>query len=413
MTHRGEDVRDLALHAKHDDAVDLPFALEQIAGLQRAAVKLPEWAARDGLIFPPQLAMEQCSSQFTARYKARLAHRLVSGKGVPAPDGARPTTENECAAPGRGPTTLVDLTGGLGVDFSYMALQFDHAIYVERQRNLCDIARHNLPLLALGHAEVVNADSTEVLAGLEPASLVFVDPARRGNHGQRTYAIADCTPDVLALREELLAKAPLVMVKLSPMLDWHKTVADFTGSVSEVHIISTGNECKELLLVLGREHCAAPQVWCVNDDQTLEFIASDDGCDSGAAWDVDPDRRRWRFVYEPNASIMKAGCFDLIERRFGVRSLAPNSHLFVSSEPVADFPGRSFAIDAISTLGKKELRTALGGITHANIAVRNCPISVAQLRRKLKLADGGDVYLFATALRDATHVLFVTHKTDA
>ena len=203
--HRCEDVRDVALHAKRGDGIDLSFALEQIAGWQRASVKLPDWAACDGLIFPPQVPMEQCSSQFTAQYKARLAQHLL---------------ENQLAdADASDSTSLVDLTGGFGVDFSYMARVFDHATYVERQSNLCDIARHNFPLLALAHAEVINDDSTAVLRQLAPVSMVFLDPARRDDHGSRTYAIADCTPDVLALQDLLLAKAPLVMVKLSPMLE--------------------------------------------------------------------------------------------------------------------------------------------------------------------------------------------------
>lgn len=166
--HRCEDVRDVALHAKRGDGIDLSFALEQIAGWQRASVKLPDWAACDGLIFPPQVPMEQCSSQFTAQYKDRLAQHLL---------------ENQLAdADASDSTSLVDLTGGFGVDFSYMARVFGHATYVERQSNLCDIARHNFPLLALAHAEVINDDSTAVLRQLAPVSMIFLDPARRDDH---------------------------------------------------------------------------------------------------------------------------------------------------------------------------------------------------------------------------------------
>ena len=373
--HRCEDVRDVALHAKRGDGIDLSFALEQIAGWQRASVKLPDWAACDGLIFPPQVPMEQCSSQFTAQYKARLAQHLL---------------ENQLAdADASDSTSLVDLTGGFGVDFSYMARVFDHATYVERQSNLCDIARHNFPLLALAHAEVINDDSTAVLRQLAPVSMIFLDPARRDDHGSRTYAIADCTPDVLALQDLLLVKAPLVMVKLSPMLDWHKTVNDFAGAVHEVHIISTGNECKELLLVLERERCAAPLA----------------GTRTGA---IGADR--WQYLYEPNASIMKAGCFAVISQRFDVHPIGPNSHLFVSAKPVDGFPGRSFAIESIATMNRRELKQALAGLTHANIAVRNFPLSVAQLRNKLKLKDGGHTYLFATTDAQGRHLVLRTQK---
>lgn len=398
--HRHEDVRDLALHARHDASVDLPFALEQISGWQRARVKLPDWAGCEGVIYPPQVPMEQCSSQFTAQYKARVASRLMASSDSP--------------------TSLVDMTGGFGVDFSYMARVFDTAIYVERRSDLCDIARHNLPLLGLPDAEIINGDSTEAVRGLDRVSMIFADPARRDDHGSRTYAIADCTPDVLALKDLLLGKASAVMIKLSPMLDWHKTVADFSGSVHEVHIVSTGNECKELLLVLGRDRCDAPRVVCVNDDQMLEFVPDERGNDSAiiaaestnrASDDrIVADEADWQYLYEPNASIMKAGCFDEVERRFNVRQIGPNSHLFVSGQPIGGFPGRSFVIETVTTMNKHDLNHAMKGLTHANITVRNFPMPVAGLRRKLRLKDGGSTYLFATTDAEGHHIIIRTIK---
>lgn len=412
--HRREDVRDVALHAKHDGDVDVPFALEQITGWQRASLKLPDWASHDGLIFPPQVPMEQCSSQFTAQYKARLAQRLLAEEAVDDDS----------------PTSLVDLTGGFGVDFSYMSRVFNRAIYVEQQSILCDIARHNFPILGLDHAEVINDDSTAVLDTLGRVSMIFLDPARRDDHGSRTYAIADCMPDVLTLKDMLLAKAPTVMVKLSPMLDWHKTVADFAGAVHEVHIVSTGNECKELLLVLGRGRYASPLVVCANDEQVLSYKAGDNSDNHTTISDSalaarntcntedspseesanDFDSSHWKYLYEPNASIMKAGCFDVLEQRFAVHHISPNSHLFVAAEPIANFPGRSFAIESIATMNKKELKQLLAGLTHANIAVRNFPLTVAQLRKKLKLKDGGSTYLFATTDAQGRHLVLRTKK---
>lgn len=407
--HRHEDVRELALHAKRGAEVDLPFALEQISGWQRAQVKLPDWAARDGLIFPPQVPMEQCSSQFTAQYKAKLAARLLEEeKAAPA---------SSALSSALSLTSLVDLTGGFGVDFSYMARVFDQATYVERQPNLCEIARHNFPLLGLESAQVINDDSTEVLSRIVSASMFFLDPARRDSHGSRTYAIADCTPDVLALQSQLLSKAPLVMVKLSPMLDWHKTVDDFAGSVHEVHIVSTGNECKDLLLVLKRGICDEPRMVCVNDEQVLEYHVADNGdaamipndsAQSTETGEIDVDDAQ--YLYEPNASIMKAGCFDVIIQRFPVAMIAPNSHLFISEQRVDDFPGRSFAITSVASMNKKELKSSLAGLTHANIAVRNFPMPVNTLRKKLKLKDGGNTYLFATTDRTGRHILISTVK---
>ena len=260
--------------------------------------------------------------------------------------------------------------------------------------------------------------------------MIFLDPARRDDHGSRTYAIADSMPDVLTLKDMLLAKAPTVMVKLSPMLDWHKTVADFAGAVHEVHIVSTGNECKELLLVLGRGRYASPLVVCANDEQVLSYKAGDNSDNHTTISDSalaarntcntedslseesanDFDSSHWKYLYEPNASIMKAGCFDVLEQRFAVHHISPNSHLFVAAEPIADFPGRSFAIESIATMNKKELKQLLAGLTHANIAVRNFPLTVAQLRKKLKLKDGGSTYLFATTDAQGRHLVLRTKK---
>ena len=444
--HQHEDVRDVALHARRADGVDVPFALEQIAGRQRARMKLPDWAAIDGLIFPPQVPMEQCSSQFTALYKARLAQRLVESlrDGTPhTADVGRPTDASGDAPAGRptdhspAATSLIDLTGGFGVDCSAMARAFDRAVYVERQEALCDLARHNMAVLGLGHVRVVHGDAVDYLNALpaDAATMVYADPARRDAHGSRTYAIADCTPDVLALKDRLLDVAPIVMVKLSPMLDWRKTVADFDGAVSQVHLVSTGNECKELLVVLQRRIVPEDevQVVCVNDGQRLDYALGEErdaqrNVRSYAQWTVSPGRHNGgatadaaasptdtdvrTYLYEPNASLMKAGCFAVLSARFPVTPVAPNSHLFVSAgkAPAAGFPGRVFAVDRVSTMNKRELKATFAGVTQANVAVRNFPLTVAQLRNKLGLRDGGDTYVFATTAADGTHLLAVTHK---
>ena len=325
--------------------------------------------------------MEQCSSEQTANYKARLA-----GSGH----------------------RMADLTGGFGVDFSFMAQGFQEVVYVERQEHLCDIARHNFDILGL-KAEVVCCDSVEYLHQMPHVDLIYIDPARRDDHGQRTYGISDCTPDVVALRDLLLEKADRVIIKLSPMLDWRKAVQDLGESyVHEVHIVSVQNECKELLLVLeGREESEF-SVLCVNDDSV--FVAHP-LCPQATLSPLTLSLTS-QHLYEPNASIMKAGCFNEVANTFGVSALAPNSHLFVSDSLVVDFPGRAFHIDAITTLNKRELRTALAGITQANITVRNFPLTVAQLRSRLKLSEGGSTYIFATTLADKSHVLLICRKTS-
>ena len=434
--HRNEDVRELALKAKRVDGLDLPLALDQIAGWQIAGKKLPQWASCEGIVYPPHISMEQCSSQFTAQYKSEIAQTLLKPattvRARVSDSGESDTQEVKMGAwmtdsPESdtlvAKRAMVDLTGGFGVDFSYLARGFSQATYVERQRHLCDLAEHNMAALGLDQARIVCGDGVEYLRQMDPVDLIYVDPARRDEHGARTYAIEDCTPNVLELRDLLLAKSQRTLVKLSPMLDWRKAVADFDGAVCEVHIVATGNECKELLLVLGRPAQAnardgvdgagshrrpAPHVFCVNDDQRIDYDSA--AYTQGLRIGGKPLPEAKNYLYEPNASIMKAGCFDLVEERFGVTQIGPSSHLFVSEQQIADFPGRGFAIEAVGSMNKKDTKRLLNGAKQANIAVRNFPLTAPQLRKKLKLADGGTVYLFGTTMQGGGHVLLRTSK---
>lgn len=405
--HRNEDVRELALKAKRVEGLDLPLALDQIAGWQIARKKLPQWASCEGIVYPPHISMEQCSSQFTAQYKSEIAQTLLAPAAtVRARVSDSPESDTLVAK-----RAMVDLTGGFGVDFSYLARGFSQATYVERQRHLCDLAEHNMAALGLDQARIVCGDGVEYLRQMGPVDFIYLDPARRDEHGSRTYAIEDCTPNVLELRDLLLAKSQYTLVKLSPMLDWRKAVADFDGTVREVHIVATGNECKELLLVLGQqvhEEPSAPRVFCVNDNQRIDYDSA--SYTQGLRIGGKPLPEAKNYLYEPNASIMKAGCFDLVEERFGVTQVGPSSHLFVSATPVADFPGRGFAIEAIGGMNKKDIKRLLNGTKQANIAVRNFPLTAPQLRKKLKLADGGPVYLFGTTMQGCNHVLLRTSK---
>lgn len=456
--HRTEDVRQLALKAKRVEGLDLPLALDQIAGWQIACKKLPQWASCEGIIYPPHISMEQCSSQFTAQYKSEIAQTLltpavtVRARMSDSAESDNQTTKSEpqlsnsgesdncevemCLRMSDSPesdtqetktgvrvtdspesdtlvarSSMVDLTGGFGVDFSYLARGFSQATYVERQRHLCDLAEHNMAALGLDQARIVCGDGVEYLRQMDPVDFIYLDPARRDEHGSRTYAIEDCTPNVFELRDLLLAKSQYTLVKLSPMLDWRKAVADFDGTVREVHIVATGNECKELLLVLGQqvhEEPSAPRVFCVNDNQRIDYDSA--AYTQGLRIGGKPLPEAKNYLYEPNASIMKAGCFDLVEERFGVTQVGPSSHLFVSATPVADFPGRGFAIEEIGGMNKKDIKRLLNGTKQANIAVRNFPLTAPQLRKKLKLADGGPVYLFGTTMQGCDHVLLRTSK---
>ncbi len=374
--HADEDVRQLAFLGKKNPEVDMAYALDQIAGRQKARVKIPSWASIDGIVYPPHISMEQCSSEQTARYKARIA-----GNGE----------------------KIVDLTAGFGVDMAFMSAGFKQAVHVEMQPQLCAISSENYKHLGLNHVQVVCNDGVGYLHQMEHADLIFIDPARRDQHGARTYGIADCTPNVLEIIDEMLQKADRVMIKLSPMLDWQKTVAD-VGNVSQVHIVSVGNECKELLLEVKKGKDEKVKVFCVNDDQVFSY-------EIGETHPFTPSPlHSFTFLYEPNASVMKAGCFNLISHRFGITQPNANSHLFLSDKLVEGFPGRGFVIERVSTMNKRELKEALAGIDKANIAVRNFPLSVADLRKRLKLKDGGDVYIFATTDAKKGHLVMVCRK---
>lgn len=412
--HQHDDVRQLALQAARYPDIDMQQALQQIAGWQTACTKLPEWAATEGIIYPHRLSMEQCSSEATAKYKAKVlgdgCWMLVDSSHTNNNKPPTPITQHPL------PSTVIDLTGGFGVDFSYMARGFKKAVYVERQPHLCEAARHNFQLLGLENTEVVCDDGAEYLKNLPspfhpPSTLtIYLDPARRDENGKKTYAISDCTPDVVALKDLLLEKAGRVMIKLSPMLDWHKAVDDL-GEVVEVHIVSVDNECKELLLALAKNPSAPLRVVCANirhdaETELFEFTPTP----NSPATPFSPSLRERDFLYEPNASIMKAGCFAEVAARFGVQPTGSNSHLFISPQFIPDFPGRKFQIEQVTSMNKKELKRAIGGLTKANITVRNFPLSVAELRKRLKLADGGDTYIFATTLGEKDHVLLITKQ---
>ena len=438
-TYRKEDVRRLALQAAKFPDVDMPFALDQIAGWQAARRKLPSWAAVDGLVYPPHISMEQCSSEATARYKRSEEGRWKNEESNTLEGMDKGLKENavfDSSFFHLPSSLLIDLTGGFGVDFSFLSRGFSRAVYVERQPHLCDVARKNFALLGLDNAEVVCGDGVEYLQTIDHAAMIYLDPARRDSHGGRTYAISDCTPDVLSLLPTLLSKADRVMVKLSPMLDWHETVRSLNAvcpdCVAEVHIVSVCNECKEMLVVMTKHTHAPLTVHCANlsgegrvkneESNTAFSFCPLSNPSKVLDSSIFPLNSSLPFdssffplpsslsLYEPNASIMKAGCFSQLCERYGVRAVGRNSHLFVSDEAVDDFPGRRFRILATSSMNKKEIKKALSGIDSANITVRNFPLSVAELRKRLKLKDGGDTYIFATTVGADKRLLIICKK---
>ena len=379
--HAEDDVHQLALKSV-PEGVDLTFALEQISGRQMALRKLPTWAATESIIYPPHLNMEQCSSEHTAQYKAQLCRKLNNRQ------------------------TMVDLTGGYGVDFSFMAREYEHAVYVEQQPLLCELATHNMPILGIDNIDIKNADSIDYINSIEHVSLLFLDPARRDLNGRRTYALEDCSPDVVSLHRHLLTKCDYLLLKLSPMFDWREATKQLEH-VCEVHIVSTKNECKELLVLLSRQDARRLRVICANDDDVFEFFP-----------ETKPAERTFsepacgQFIYEPNSSVMKAGCFDEVAHRWGVAAIAPHSHLFVSEKNIPSFPGRKFQISAISSMNKQSLKTLFTEIRQAHVSVRNFPMSAHELKQKLHLKDGGDIYVFGTTTNKRQHILLVCRKNE-
>ena len=381
--HQSDDVRNLALQARKYPDVDIPAAITQIAGRQIAAEKIPSWKEIDDIWYPKHLSLEQCSSEITARYKASL----LQGE------------------------SLADLTGGFGIDCAFLAAKFKSAIYVERQQELCEIAAHNFPILNLNHINVRNEDGVAYLQTMSPVDCIFLDPARRNEHGGKTVAISDCEPNVAELEALLLSKANRVMIKLSPMLDLSLALKELKHT-QEIHILSVNNECKELLILLRQTSPAEIAIHCVNlltkgtqEEQHLVFTREQEQRSQCTYTDS-----LGNYLYEPNASLLKAGAFRSIAAAYPVRKLHPNSHLYTSDSFIENFPGRIFRIVNQCSFNKKEVKENLADLKKANVTVRNFPATVAELRKRLHLTEGGDTYLFASTLNNGQKVIIRCEK---
>ncbi|MBR5478194.1 MAG: RsmD family RNA methyltransferase [Bacteroidaceae bacterium] len=375
--HREEDVRTLALQAGRYPTVDMREAVTQIEGWQQAREKLPTWAAVEGIIYPPKISMEQCSSEKTAKYKAKQ----VKGK------------------------RFADLTGGFGIDFSYMARNFNEAFYIERNKTLCDIATANFSLLGLEDAKVMNGNSEELFESLPHLDWIFVDPARRDGDGRKVVALSDCEPNVVEL--DPLSKADMAMIKCSPMLDITMACRQLQH-VSSVHIVSVNNECKELLIILNNGDFTGFTTHCVNilKDSTQIFSFTQDEEDFAS---TSYCSEVGKYLYEPNASVQKAGSPKSLSSHYHVDKLHPNSHLYTSNEHIHNFPGRIFEVVEVLGFSKADIKS-VQSLGKANITVRNFPESVQLLRKRLKLTDGGENYIFATTLNDDSKALILCKK---
>ena len=385
LEHESDDIRQLALKAKSYPGIDMSIAIKQIAGRQIAKHKIPSWYQCENIIYPKHLSMEQCSSEATALYKAALCKGDI----------------------------LIDLTGGLGVDFSFMAKNYKQAYYIETQHELTQLAQCNFNTLNLNQSKVIQDDAVSFLNSFDGiADTIFIDPARRNDTGKKTVLIEDCTPNLLEIDNLLTTKAQRVIIKLSPMLDITHALNSLSN-VTEVHIISVNNECKELLFIKDKVRKDEDiQLICINlltnkKDESFTFIKAEENTSSISHTD-EPKR----YLYEPNSSILKAGAYRSLGARYGLMKLHPNSHLYTSDTLIDSFPGRKFQIKEVISPNKKEIKAHFKDITQANIATRNYPFSVADIRKQTKLKEGGTDYIFATTLTNEKKVLILCQKVS-
>jgi 16S rRNA G966 N2-methylase RsmD len=377
--HALDDPHQLALQAHRYPDLPIAAIAEQLQARRKAQPKLPEWFATEGLVFPPALSMEQCSSETAARYKGSLLH------------GQR----------------LVDLTGGAGVDTYYLSQSFAQTDYVEQDERLAQLARHNFAVLGASSISTHATSAEAFLSSLfQPVDALYLDPARRDAQARRVFQLADSTPNVLELQNELLAKATTVLLKTAPLLDLQATL-QVLKNVSQVHVVAVRNEVKEVLYRMDRGHTGEPEITAINLQAAFEvpfsfFRAQETRAEATYA---EPKT----YLYEPNAALMKAGAFKLIAQRFGLSKLHPNTHLYTSDQLTADFPGRAFRCRAVVPCQKKSVRKHVPD-GRASIATRNFPDAVAAVRKKLGLEDGGRAYLFAARLVNEQLRIVITEK---
>ena len=384
QAHLSDDPDRLLLSASRYPEIDMPFVVAQITARRQIKEKLTTWYQQEQLLFPAKIAAEQCSSEQTARYKQQLV------------------TEGD---------TLCDLTGGLGIDSYYFSRRVKQVYYIERFPSYCEVARANMATLGARNVAVLEGDSTQWLDQLPAIDVFYVDPARRGEGNKRMFALSDCEPDLTQLLPRLLAKAPRVIAKLSPMADLRQTLA-LLPTTQAIHILSVKNECKELLFVIGREpRESAVPIHCVH----LTKQAASDECfvcsleaEQQAASHLATTLRR--YLYEPNASVLKAGAFKQVACQFPVEKLQVSSHLYTSDHYLDRFPGRRFEVDEVIPFHSKSCKQLAGQSLQANVTTRNFPLTVEALRKKCRIREGGDIYLFATTGPKEEKLLIRTHK---
>lgn len=376
--HENEDPYDLSLKASKFKNIPVQLAIEQIRVRKKAKKKLPEWYKHSGIIFPHGVSIEQCSSEVTAKYKSTL----IQGE------------------------RLVDLTGGSGVDTWYLSQSFSQTTFIEPSEALCHLARHNFNVLGKRDINILQGTAEEFLEKNEPSpDWYFLDPSRRDNSHKRVFLLSDCQPNLDLIQDNLLKAKKGTLIKLSPLLDL-KSLIDSFPSLASIDILSVDNDCKELLLTITNQRTAEPIIrtinWQSGMEQKYQFYISEDR-------NTQPDYSEpLEYLYEPNASVLKSGAFRKIGTDFGFNKLHPNSHLYTSQEIKSNFPGRAFRLEHMVPLKPKLVRKLSGG--KANIATRNFPMTVAEIRKKTGIKEGGENYIFATTIPDGSHKLLLCKK---
>lgn len=365
--HQSEDPAQLLFAYSGKTDFDLKAAVQQIQARQKAKQKLPSWAAHPDLIFPSSLSLEQASSEETAKFKSGI---LPKGKN------------------------MIDLTGGYGVDTFYLAENFEKAVYCERNPELSAIVEYNFNLLQPDKFRIIQGDSLEFLSKSDKTfDLIFVDPARRGNHNQKLYKLADCEPDIVSQWEILKSKGQSILVKASPMLDIKQAILEIPD-IQQVWVVSVKNEVKEVLLFWEKGKEIEERLIHAVDLQSggpreFSFTYEEEESSESIFGEVE------KYLIEPYSPVLKVGAFRSFGKRFGLKKLHPNSHVYTCEDLPDGIPGRIFEVIQEINNPKKELKQ-LFPTGKVNVITRNYALSSDELKKKYRLKDGGDKFLIGT-----------------
>ncbi|MFD1015156.1 THUMP-like domain-containing protein [Winogradskyella rapida] len=375
--HLNADPTELLLRGLPFEDIDPKLIIEQIEAKKRCEKKLPTWYKAENIYYPNKLNIEQTSSEQTAAYKAAL----VSGK------------------------SLIDVTGGFGVDTYYFSKQIEQVIHCEINTELSARVAHNFKSLDAEHITCLSTDGVQAVTELKtPLDWIYIDPSRRDQSKQKVFLLTDCAPDITVYKTVFLKQSKNVMIKTSPLLDLTATLRDLEH-VKEIHIVALQNEVKELLWILERDFTARPHIKTINllksKHQHFDFNI-DEESSSIATYSKPLD-----YLYEPNAAALKSGGFHILSQKLKVDKLHQHAHLYTSNT-LLEFPGRRFKIEKVLPYNKKAL--AKEKIVKANITTRHFPIPVKDLRKKFKIKDGGEIYLFFTTDTDNSKIVIVCSK---